>query len=87
MTIGAALLLGALELGDRLESGALGVLRETRPLANAPGSTAALATGTVGETGALGAREGAWVRISIDPVRSGWVPASSVLRLDAPVDP
>ena len=86
MTLAAALLLGALELGDRLESGRLGVLRVTRPLADAPGSTAALATGKVGETGALGAREGAWVRIAIDPVRSGWVPASSVLPLYAPID-
>ena len=86
MTLAAALLLGALELGDRLESGGLGVLRETRPLADAPGSTAALATGNIGETGRLGAREGAWVRIAIDPGRAGWVPAASVLPLDAPAD-
>ncbi len=86
VTLAVVFLLGALELTDRLESAGLGVLRETRPLADAPGSSAALATGNVGETGTLGSREGAWVRIEIDPGRSGWVPASSVLLLDAPVD-
>ncbi|CAN5569950.1 hypothetical protein BH09GEM1_BH09GEM1_31310 [soil metagenome] len=86
LSLAVVLLLGALELSDRLESGGLGVLRETRPLVEAPGSAAALATGNVGETGTLGAREGAWVRIAIDPSRSGWVPASSVLPLDAPAD-
>jgi tetratricopeptide (TPR) repeat protein len=86
LSVAIVLLLGALELNEQLEPGALGVLRVTRPLTAAPGSGSPLATGTIGETARLGAREGAWVHIAIDPARSGWVPASSMLLLDAPAD-
>ena len=86
LSVAVLLLLGALELSDRTESGGLGVLRESRALAESPGSSTALATGNVGETGSLGAREGAWVHIEFDASRSGWVPSSSVLPLDAPAD-
>ncbi|MDQ2666232.1 MAG: hypothetical protein M3Z05_09500 [Gemmatimonadota bacterium] len=84
LSLAVVLLLGALELGDRLESRGLGVMRVSRPLASAPGSSAAVAAVSVGETGVLGAREGAWVRIAIDASRFGWVPVASVLELDAP---
>jgi hypothetical protein len=60
------------------------VLRGSRPLLEAPGSSVALASGNIGETGMLGAREGAWVRIALDGARAGWVPVASVLALDAP---
>ena len=86
LSVSVVLLLGALELNEQLDPGPLGVLRETRPLTEAPGSTTSVATGTIGETGRIGAREGAWLRIAIDPARSGWVPATSVLPLDAPAD-
>jgi hypothetical protein len=86
LSIAVVLLLGALELSERVDPAPLGVLRQTRQLTEAPGSAAAVATGNIGETGRIGAREGAWVRIAIDPTRSGWVPASSVLPLDAPAD-
>ena len=86
LAVSVVLMLGALELNERLETGPLAVLRQTRPLHDAPGSSAAIATGNIGETGRIGAREGAWVHIAIDPGRSGWVPASSVLPMDAPAD-
>ena len=59
------------------------MLFRSRLLLEAPGSQAATASGTVGETGTLGAREGAWVRIALDGARVGWVPVASVLPLDA----
>jgi cytochrome c-type biogenesis protein CcmH/NrfG len=84
MTVSAVLLLGALELHDRLDARGLAVLRDTRLLLEAPGSTVAAASGVVGETGRIGAREGAWVRIALDNARAGWVPVASVLLMDAP---
>ncbi|MEO8622461.1 MAG: hypothetical protein ABI625_15420 [bacterium] len=84
LSIAIVLLLATLEIGDRLEPFGLAVLRASRPLLDAPGSSVALASGNIGETGTLGAREGAWVRIALDGGRSGWVPVASVLPLDAP---
>ena len=84
LSVSVVLMLAALELADRLEPHALAVLRASRPLLEAPGSSVALASGNIGETGMLGAREGAWVRIALDDARAGWVPVASVLALDAP---
>lgn len=82
LALGVMLLLGALEVEDRLDPSGLAVLRTSRMLLEAPGSTAASASGNVGETGRIGAREGAWVRIALDGERAGWVPASSLLLMD-----
>jgi hypothetical protein len=71
LSVAVVLLLGALELNERLDTAPLGVLRQTRPLTEAPGSLAALATGTIGETGRISAREGAWIHIAIGSVAFG----------------
>ena len=84
LMIAMALLAGALEVRERLDPRGLAVLRTSRPLLDAPGSHVALAGGTTGEAGVLGAREGAWVHIALDGARAGWVPVVSVLPLDAP---
>ncbi len=84
MTIAVVLVLGAVELRDRLDARGLAVLRDTRLLLESPGSNVAAASGVVGEAGTVGAREGAWVRIALDNVRAGWVPIASVLLMDAP---
>jgi tetratricopeptide (TPR) repeat protein len=84
LSVAVVLLLAALEINDRLDSHGLAVLRRSRPLVEAPGSSTAVATGNTGETGRLGAREGAWVRIALDGARAGWVPAASLLTLDEP---
>jgi hypothetical protein len=76
------LLLGAFEVQERLDPSGLGVLRTSRVLLDAPGSQAAIASGNIGETGRLGAREGPWVRIALDGARVGWVPVASVLPMD-----
>ena len=81
LSIGIVLLLAAIELAEREKPDRLAVLRGSRPLLEAPGSTLANARGSIGETGLVGAREGAWVRIALDGERSGWVPAASVLAL------
>lgn len=80
----AVVMLGAaLELNDRAAVRGLGVLRSARTLVDAPtGSAAPVAAVSAGEVGALGAREGAWVRISIDGARAGWLPVAAVLPLD-----
>ena len=83
LALAVVLLLGALEVGERLEPGGLAVLRTSRLLLDAPGSQTALASGTIGETGRIGAREGAWVRIALDGARAGWVPVASILPMDA----
>jgi hypothetical protein len=80
-------LLAAFEVQDRLDPSGLGVLRTSRVLLDAPGSQNAVASGTIGETGRLGAREGPWVRIALDGARVGWVPVSSILQMDGiPLD-
>jgi hypothetical protein len=74
---------GALELRDRAEVHGLGVLRSGRELLDAPTAAAPpAATGAAGEVGALGAREGAWVRITLDGSRAGWLPVAAILPLD-----
>jgi hypothetical protein len=82
LALGVVLLLGALEVEDRLNPSGLAVLRTSRLLLEAPGSQTAAASGNVGETGRIGAREGSWVRIALDGARAGWVPAASVLPMD-----
>jgi hypothetical protein len=44
---------------------------------------APIAAVTAGEVGTLGAREGAWVRLSFGGARAGWIPVAAVLSLDA----
>ena len=84
ITLSAVLILGTFELRDRLAPRDLGVLRDTRLLRDAPGSTTATASGVVGETGIMGAREGGWIYMALDRTRAGWVPVASVLPMDAP---
>jgi len=83
ITVAVVFLAGALELGDRLDASGLGVLRHAVSLVGSPASGAA-STGSAGagEVGLVGAREGGWVRITLDGTRAGWVPASDVLSLE-----
>jgi tetratricopeptide (TPR) repeat protein len=80
----AVIALGAaLELRDRADVRGLGVLRTGRELLDAPTPAAApAAAAAAGEVGALGAREGAWVRITLDGSRAGWLPVAAILPLD-----
>jgi tetratricopeptide (TPR) repeat protein len=74
------------ELASRSRASGLGALRSSRSLMSAPASDAdAVAAATAGEVGALGAREGAWVRITVDADRAGWLPLAAVLPLDQPL--
>lgn len=82
--VGVVLLGGALEVGERLDPRGLAVMRASRLLLVAPNSSSGPASAALGETGRLGPREGTWVRIELDAARAGWVPAESVLPLDAP---
>lgn len=74
---------GALELRDRLDPRGLAVLRTRIRLYERPaagGGTSA--AGAPGEVGLLGAREGPWVRMTLDGARAGWIPVASVLPLE-----
>lgn len=84
MCVGVMSLLGALALSERLDTRSLAVLRASRPLFAGPAAGTAIANATIGEVGVLGVREGAWVRVTFDAARAGWVPVASVLSLDAP---
>ena len=83
LVLAVASLAGALELHDRSRVRGLGVLRVARELLEAPSPGAApLASAAAGEVGALGAREGAWVRVTLDGARAGWLPVATILPLD-----
>ncbi|MEP6729657.1 MAG: hypothetical protein ABJE10_03410 [bacterium] len=82
LALGMVLLIVALEVQEQLDPGGLAVMRTTRLLLEAPGSQNGLASANIGETGRIGAREGAWVRIALDGARAGWVPVASVLPID-----
>jgi hypothetical protein len=78
-------LLGALEVGQRLEPRGLAVLRGSLTLLEDPSPAGAPSgTAAIGEVGRVGAREGEWVRITLDGARAGWIPASSIIPLDSP---
>jgi hypothetical protein len=78
-------LLGAVGIERRMSPRGLGALREGRELLDAPGSGSSVATASAGEVGMLGAREGAWVRLTVDGERAGWAPVASILPLDDPL--
>jgi len=85
LTLALLLLGSALELESRASARALGAVRDARSLLDAPSATAtSVATASAGEVGALGAREGAWVRLVLDGDRAGWVPVAAVVPLDEP---
>lgn len=74
------------ELARRSRATGLGAVRTSRSLLAEPAHDAeAVAATAAGEVGALGPREGAWVRITVDGERSGWVPVAAVLPLDQPL--
>jgi hypothetical protein len=86
-TLSLILLAAALELESMAGVRGLAALRGARPLLDAPALDASsVAAASAGEVGALGAREGAWVRVTLDDARAGWVPVASILPLDNPVD-
>ena len=85
LAIAIVALAAALELHDRSSERGLGVVRHTRDLLDAPSSEGMSAAGAnAGEVGALGVREGTWVRLVLDGARAGWIPVAGVLPLDAP---
>jgi hypothetical protein len=80
-------LVALFELRSGLETRDLAVLVHGRALLEAPATDApALATAGAGEAGRLGARDGAWVHLTVDAARAGWVPAIAVMPID-PVQP
>ncbi len=74
------------ELARQSRTTGLAALRTSRSLLAEPAPDAeASAASAAGEVGALGPREGAWVRITVNAERAGWVPVAAVLPLDQPL--
>lgn len=87
LALSLILLAVALELQGGEDVRGLAALRSARSLLDAPTSNASsVAAASAGEVGVLGAREGAWVRVTLDGARAGWVPVAAMLPLDNPVD-
>jgi tetratricopeptide (TPR) repeat protein len=87
LALAVVALVVSLELERRSGVRGLAAIRQAQSLADAPTVSATpLAAVSAGEVGALGAREGAWVRITLDGERAGWLPAAAVLPLDDPVE-
>jgi len=83
LAVAIVALAAALELQDRADVRGLGVVRGSRDLLDEPASSGApVAAATAGDVGTLGAREGAWVRLSLGGGRAGWLPVAAVLPLD-----
>jgi hypothetical protein len=81
--VGVLLLLGGLDLDQRLASRDLVVVRSTTRLSSDP----ALGGGTkgtalVGEVARAVRRQGAWTFVSLDDQREGWVESSSLASLE-----
>ena len=87
--VGVVLLLGGLDLDQRLAARDLGVLRSTAKLSSDPAlGGEAKGTAVVGEVARALRREGAWTFVSLDEQREGWVESSKLISLErgAPLD-
>jgi tetratricopeptide (TPR) repeat protein len=83
LALAVVALAAALELQDRTDLRRLGIVRGSRDLLDEPApSGAPMAAAAAGEVGALGVREGAWVRLSLGGGRAGWLPVAAVLPLE-----
>ena len=84
LVVAIIVLAASLQLRHRLDPRDLAVVRGTTSLCASPVSgSVAIAAGAIGEVGRVDAREGSWIRVTLDDARAGWVPASALLPLDA----
>ena len=81
--VGVALLLGGLDLDQRLAARDLGVLRSTAKLSSDPALVGeARGTAIVGEVARAVRREGAWTFVTLDEQREGWIESSKLVSLE-----
>jgi len=81
--VGVALLLGGLDLDQRLAARDLGVLRSTAKLSSDPAlGGEAKGTAIVGEVARAVRREGAWTFVTLDEQREGWIESSKLVSLE-----
>ena len=82
-TVSVLLLLVGLDADQRLEARGLGVVRKSTRLTRDPaliGETSG--TAIVGEVARVTRREGAWVHVTLDGDRDGWIEASTLASLE-----
>jgi hypothetical protein len=85
VVIAVVTLLSALELEHRAQPRGLAVLRGSTPLLEDPSPAgASIGTAAIGEVGQIDAREGQWLRISLDGTRAGWIRSAAIIPLDSP---
>jgi hypothetical protein len=87
--VGIILLLGGLDLDQRLSARDLGVLRSTAKLSSDPAlGGESKGTALLGEVARAVRREGAWTFVTLDEQREGWVESSRLVSLErgAPAD-
>lgn len=81
--IGVALLLGGLEVDQRLDARDLAVIRSTSRLSSDPALGGEVkGTAIVGEVARAIRRQGAWTFVSLDEQREGWIESSSLASLE-----
>jgi len=81
--VGVALLLGGLDLDQRLAARDLGVLRSTAKLSSDPAlGGEAKGTAIGGEVARAVRREGAWTFVTLDEQREGWIESSKLVSLE-----
>ncbi len=81
--VAVALLLGGLDLDQRLAARDLGVLRSSTRLSSDPALVGeARGTAIVGEVARAVRREGAWTFVTLDEQREGWIESSKLVSLE-----
>jgi hypothetical protein len=79
-TVSVLLLLGSLDVDQRLAARRLGVVRATTKLSADPAlGGESSGSAIVGEVAVMAARQGAWTRVVLDDGREGWVQSASVM--------
>jgi hypothetical protein len=82
-TVAVLLLLGSLDVDQRLAARRLGVLRTTTKLSADPAlGGESSGSAIVGEVALMAARQGAWTRVVLDDGREGWVQSANVMSLE-----
>jgi tetratricopeptide (TPR) repeat protein len=87
-TVAVLLVLGALDVDQRLTARRLAVMRATTRLSTDPTlGGASSGSAIVGEVALVASRQGAWTRVVLDDGREGWVESANVMSLERGTSP
>jgi hypothetical protein len=81
--LGVLLLLGGLDIDQRLAARDLGVVRSTTKLSSDPALGGEMkGTAFIGEVARAVRRQGAWTFVALDDQREGWIESSNIVSLE-----